>query len=167
MEAERTLGKKGMAGLGGLDMLGVNSGPVKHVTTGKLLVGPNLAAATEFPTYAFSSDRFTSESNVTVALATSKDAARFSLMFRYFEQGLYYDPTVFFTHREDMMLADNGGAPVAPTTTLMCSKNETDCVRGRRRATILANGSSAPGSGSLRIQALLSAATLLLLTLML
>lgn len=166
MDAERTLGKKGVTGIGtgGLDVLGLSSGPVKHVSTAKLLVGPNLAAATEFPTYAFSSDRFTAESNVSVALATSKDAARFSLTFRYFEQGLFYDPTVFFTHKEDMMLADSGVVPTAPTS-MMC-KNETDCVRSRRRPTLVGNSSSMPSS-SLRLQVLLSAAAVLLLALIL
>lgn len=166
MEADRSLGKKGVAGMGGLDMLGLGAAPIKKVATGKLLVGPNLAAATEFPTYAFSSDRFTSESNVSVALATSKDAARFSLTFKYFEQGLYYDPTVFFTNKDDMMLADTGGVlPSAPTTSLMC-KNETDCVRGRRRPSLVANSSSRPG-GSLQLQVLLSAAAVLLVALVL
>lgn len=146
MDPEKLASRKGAAGMavpgaGGLDMFGLKSGPVKSVSTAKLLVGPNLAAATEFPTYAFSSDRFTSESNVTVALATGS-AARFSLTFRYFEQGLFYDPTVFFTHKDDMMLSGSDLVPNAPATTLMCSKNETDCFRGRRRQPPQGNSSS-------------------------
>lgn len=133
----------GLVGAGGLDALGLTTGPVKRVSTAKLLVGPNLAAATEFPTYAFSSERFTSESNVSVVLATGKDAARFSLTFGYFEQGLFYDPTVFFTHKDDMMLAGNDLIPLPPPTTLLqCSKNETECVRGRRRPVVLSNSSN-------------------------
>jgi hypothetical protein len=145
-------------------MLGLNAGPIKKVSTAKLLVGPNLAAATEFPTYAFSSDRFTSESNVSVVLATSKDAARFSLTFKYFEQGLLYDPTVFFTHKDDMMMSGTDVIPTVPISTLC--KNESDCVRGRRRPVMQGNSASTPGQ-ALHLQALLSAAAALLVLLVL
>lgn len=170
MDTDRAISKKaavGMGGLGvgGLDMLGASTGPVKSVSTAKLLVGPNLAAATEFPTYAFSSDRFTSESNVSVVLAThSRDAARFSLTFRYFEQGLFYDPTLFFTHRDDMMVAGADVLPSVPTATLC--KNETECVRGRRRAVVQGNGGSMPGA-ALCLRSLASAAAVLLAMLLL
>lgn len=170
MDTDRAMGKKaavGMGGLGvgGLDMLGASTGPVKSVSTAKLLVGPNLAAATEFPTYAFSSDRFTSESNVSVVLAThSRDAARFSLTFRYFEQGLFYDPTLFFTHKDDMMLAGSDVLPSGPTATLC--KNETECVRGRRRAVVQGNGGGMPGA-ALCLRSLASAAAVLLAMLLL
>jgi hypothetical protein len=170
MEDRALGGKKGAAGIGGigvggLDMLGLSAGPIKKVSTAKLLVGPNLAAATEFPTYAFSSDRFTSESNVSVVLATnSKDAARFSLTFGYFEQGLFYDPTMFFTHKDDMMMAGSDAIPTVPTATLC--KNESDCVRGRRRPALQGNSASTP-SRALSLQALLSAAAALLVLLVL
>jgi hypothetical protein len=169
MDTDKIVGKKaavGMGGLGagGLDMLGMSSGPVKSVSTAKLLVGPNLAAATDFPTYAFSSDRFTSESNVSVVLATSRDAARFSLTFRYFEQGLFYDPTMFFTHKDDMMVAGADVLPSVPTASLC--KNETECVRGRRRVVVQGNGSSMPGA-ALCLRSLASAAAVLLAMLLL
>lgn len=170
MGDDRAVGKKaavgmGGFGVGGLDMLGSSMGPAKSVSTAKLLVGPNLAAATEFPTYAFSSDRFTSESNVSVVLAThSRDAARFSLTFRYFEQGLFYDPTLFFTHKDDMMVAGSDVLPSVPTATLC--KNETECVRGRRRGVVAGNGSSMPGA-ALCLRSLASAAAVLLAMLLL
>jgi hypothetical protein len=138
------------------------------VATAKLLVGPKLAAATEFPTYAFSSDRFTSESNVSVVLAANnKDAARFSLQFGYFEQGLFYDPTVFFsTNTEDMMLGSDGAAAAAlPPSRVKCAGNETECGRGRRRPTM--QNSSSRAGGALWLQTFLSAAAMLAAVLLL
>jgi hypothetical protein len=169
MDADtQVLRKKAAAGMAsnGLDMLDLATGPTKRVATAKLLVGPKLAAATEFPTYAFSSDRFTSESNVSVVLAAnSKDAARFSLQFGYFEQGLFYDPTVFFSsNTEDMMLGSDAGTTAAlPPSKFKCTGTEADCGRGRRRPTAKqgTQNSSSRAGGALWLQAFLSAAAIL------
>jgi hypothetical protein len=174
MEGEKTTGKKaasalGVLGLGGLDMAGRSSGASKEVTTAKLLVGPNLAVASEFPTYAFSSSRFTSESNVTVSLDSSNkdpDAAHISLTFGYFPQGLFYDPTMFFSHSQDMLLPSSyvasGVTPTAPAASQNCTGNETDCGTGSRSRRRANSASSQRGGSGMLLQALSAAAALAL-----
>lgn len=173
-------GKKAAAGLaaGGGDSrlagMGNTYAPVKRVETAKLLVGPQLAAAIELPTYAFASDRFNSESNVSVALSTNtRDGARFSLNFGYCEHGLYYDPTIYFSHTADMMLAGGedaaGGTFTLGNTTAACKRGDTECVRARRRErTVAAKNAGAVVRGtSVLVQAMAGLACAAMLGLLL
>jgi hypothetical protein len=177
------LGKKAAAfGDGAMPGMGSSYVPTKRVETAKLLVGPKLAAAIEFPTYAFASDRFTGESNVSVALASSSahgPVARFSLGFGYCEAGLYYDPTIYFAGTEDMV-ADGPDAAAAaaagallPTgaagnATAACRRGDAECARARRRERPVGAGRNAAceRAASGMLPALASAASGLLLLLM-
>lgn len=153
--------------------LGSSYTPAKRVEAAKLLVGPKLAAAVEFPHSAFGSNRFNAESNVSVVLATNtKDGARFSLSFGYCEQGLFYDPTIYFTHTEDMMLAGPDGVAQtfsggANMTAASCKRGDTECLRARRRERPITKngGDGLRASGLLQAIAGLACAVLAVLVL--
>lgn len=144
--------------------------PTKRVETAKLLVGPRLAAAVEFPTYAFASERFNAESNVSVALSTNtRPAARFSLGFGHAEAGLFYDPTIYFAPVDDMALpggfgggaggdAPGAGGSGANGTAAYCRRGDTECVKARRRERAGAKNAAGSAGGGLLARALVGLA---------
>jgi len=114
--------------------MGPRTSAVKRVNTAKLLVSPNVSMAVEVPPNAFTSNAFTSESNVSVVLAsnTTTGAAHLRLTFGYFEQGLYYDPVMYFSNIDDMALQDYS-THVNLNMSAHCPPGVSQCRRSMRR----------------------------------
>lgn len=142
-------------------VVGPRNSPVKRVNTAKLLVSPNMSIAVEVPPNAFTSKNFTSESNVSVVLTsnTTTGATHLGMTFGYFEQGLFYDPVMYFSNVDDMALQVYS-TNVELNMSARCAPGDSQCSRSRRR---VGNGGQVP----VPLVAMWPLASLSLLTLLL